>query len=812
MALRKSELYKYIWEACNELRGGMDASQYKDYVLVLLFIRYISDKHKNDRSSVVEVPKGGSFDDLVEAKGKTDVGERINKALSKLAEANELKGVIDVVDFNDDNKLGSGKEKQERLSKLIAIFENPALNFSKNRAEGDDLLGDAYEYLMKNFATESGKSKGQFYTPAEVSRIMAKVVGAENAKSRTETVYDPTCGSGSLLLKVADEAPVDITIYGQEKDSQTAGLAILNMWLHGRPTADIRKGQSTLSNPLFIESGDLKRFDYIVSNPPFSYKSWQSGFNPSEDEYGRFDGFAIPPAKNGDYAFLLHVVKSLKSTGKGVVVMPHGVLFRGNTEGEIRKNLIKRGYIKGIIGLPANLFYGTGIPACLVIIDKEKQEDREGIFMIDGSNGYMKDGNKNRLRERDIRKIIDVWQEKEEVDGFSYFATNEEIEKNDYNLNLPRYIASNTEEDTQDIEGHLKGGIPEKDINNLSMFWEVCPSLKDELFKKGDRDGYYELKMPEEDISETVFKNREFLDFKEGFLSNFNEWKSKEENYLKNINKETRPKNVIEKASTSLLDIFNKTELVDNYNVYQHLMSYWGDVIYDDTHAITAEGWEVGKILKRTTKENQKKKEVEVKGLEGLEGQIVPISIVIDNYFKEEKKEIDRLQEDLEQTNAKMEEMKEEHAIEGGLLEEVINNSGNINKTEIKKRIREIGADPEFKDELEKIKEYSDLLEKEGEIKKELKEAKNDLEKKLINKYPELIIKEIKEMVVEQKWMKALKDNITKEVDNLAQDLFMRIKELSERYRETLPEIESETKDYSKKVEEHLNKMGFKID
>jgi type I restriction enzyme M protein len=303
---------------------------------------------------------------MVALKGKPDIGDRINKIIAKLAEANELVGIITVADFNDDDKLGEGKEMQERLSNLIAIFEKPELDFSRNRADGDDLLGDAYEYLMRHFATESGKSKGQFYTPAEVSRIMAKVIGINKAERQDQTVYDPTCGSGSLLLKAANETEHGITIYGQEMDLATRGLAKMNMILHKNPTADIQQG-NTLSKPYFKnKDGTLKTFDFAVANPPFSTKAWSNGFEPDHDMFGRFEGFGIPPAKNGDYAFLLHLIKSLKSTGKGAIILPHGVLFRGNSEANIRKNLIKRGYIKGIIGLPANLFYGTGIPACII--------------------------------------------------------------------------------------------------------------------------------------------------------------------------------------------------------------------------------------------------------------------------------------------------------------------------------------------------------------------------------------------------------------------------------------------------------------
>jgi len=616
MALKKSQLYSSIWQACDELRGGMDASQYKDYVLVLLFVRYVTDKYADKSDSLVDIPTGGSFSDLVALKGKTDIGEGINGVLDVLAEANGLSGVINSVDFDDEEKLGKGKEKQDRLSKLVAIFENPDLDFSKNKADGDDLLGDAYEYLMKHFAVESGKSKGQFYTPAEVSRIIAKVIGAENAKDRTQSVYDPTCGSGSLLLKVAAEAkPVDISIYGQEKENATAALAILNMWLHGEPTAVIKKGQSTLSNPLFTDNGVLKTFDYVVANPPFSYKAWRNGFTPEEDSYGRFDGFGIPPNKNGDYAFLLHIIKSLKSTGKGACVLPHGVLFRGNTEAAIRTSLVKRGYIKAIIGLPANLFYGTGIPACIVFIDKEGVSERKGIFLIDASKGFVKDGNKNRLREQDIRKIVDVWNNQEILPKFSHFATNEEIEKNEYNLNLPRYVDTSDVEDIQDIDAHLKGGIPEYDIDLLDNYWTICPTLEAAMFKNA-RSGYFDVAIPVEEIRAAILENKEFLEFRKNVQATFDNWQQSQTPVLKSLGKDNNPKAVISKLSNDLLEAFKKTKLIDKYDIYQHLMTYWEEIMQDDTYIVTADEWPAGNELIRLQNKNSK----------GTKGKIRPAS------------------------------------------------------------------------------------------------------------------------------------------------------------------------------------------
>jgi type I restriction enzyme M protein len=418
MAIKKSELYSSLWSGCDELRGGMDASQYKDYVLVLLFIKYVSDKYAGVPYAPITIPEGAGFKDMVALKGKPDIGDQINKKIiAPLANANKLS---DMPDFNDPSKLGSGAEMVERLTNLITIFENKALDFSKNRAEGDDILGDAYEYLMRHFATESGKSKGQFYTPAEVSRIMAQIIDIHDATTSNDTtVYDPTCGSGSLLLKVGDEARAKVTLYGQEKDAATSGLARMNMILHDNPTALIKQG-NTLANPLFTsDNGQLKTFDYVVANPPFSDKRWSTSIDPLNDPHQRFQHFGTPPAKQGDYAYLLHIVRSLKSTGKGACILPHGVLFRGNAEADIRKNLIRKGYIKGIIGLPANLFYGTGIPACIIVIDKENAHTRKSIFMIDASSGYMKDGNKNRLRDIDIQQIVDVFNKRLELPKYS---------------------------------------------------------------------------------------------------------------------------------------------------------------------------------------------------------------------------------------------------------------------------------------------------------------------------------------------------------------------------------------------------------
>lgn len=557
MAVKKSELYSSLWASCDALRGGMDASQYKDYILTLLFVKYVSDKFTGEDYADIEIPEGGSFDDMVKLIGKKNIGEGINKVIAKLAEANNLRGVIDKVSFNDPDKLGKGEEMVKKLSKLIEIFRRPELDFSKNRAEGDDLIGDAYEYLMRKFATESGKSKGQFYTPAEVSRILAKVIGISNETRPEATIYDPACGSGSLLIRALNEAPIALSGYGQEKDTTTAGLAKMNAVLHDWATATIVSG-NTFSDPQFFEDGSdetvLRRFDYIVANPPFSIKNWTDGLK----EYGRFDGYGErPPEKNGDYAWLMHILKSLKRTGKAAVILPHGVLFRGNAEGEIRKALIRTGFIKGIIGLPANLFYGTGIPACIIIIDKEDADERTGIFMIDASRDFVKDGNKNRLRERDIYKIVTTFNEQIKTDPhYARFVPMSEITgKNDYNLNISRYIDSGITEDLQSIEAHLKGGIPAYDVDSLDRYWAIFPQLKHKLFSIL-RDGFYQLNVVKDDIRRIIHDDEEFSAYADKLDNAFTQWRESVDGELRNINAYVEAKELIVRLSERILTQF----------------------------------------------------------------------------------------------------------------------------------------------------------------------------------------------------------------------------------------------------------------
>ncbi len=663
MALKKSELYSSLWQSCDELRGGMDASQYKDYVLFLLFVKYVSDKYAGQPFAPITIPPGASFADMVALKGKPDIGDQINKKIiGPLGLANKLS---DLPDFDDPNKLGSADEKVERLSNLIAIFENKALDFSKNRADGDDILGDAYEYLMRHFATESGKSKGQFYTPSEVSTIMARIIGIHEAvTTNTTTAYDPTCGSGSLLLKVGDAATANITLYGQEKDSATAGLARMNMILHNNPTALIEGGHSTLAKPKFQDGSSIKTFDYVVANPPFSDKRWSTGLDPLNDPADRFKGFGVPPAKQGDYAYLLHIVRSLKSTGKGACILPHGVLFRGNAEADIRKNLLKKGYIVGIIGLPANLFYGTGIPACIIVLDKQDAHTRKGIFMVDASSGFMKDGPKNRLRDRDIHKICDVFTKRADMPKYARMVSLAEIEKNDFNLNLPRYIDSQTAEDLQDIAGHLQGGIPSADVDALQPYWAVCPQLRISLFQTR-RPGYLDLAVGKASIKPTIYGHPEFTAFIAGMNTLFAQWQSKTTTTLKALDVGCHPKQVIAALAEDLLTHYTGKPLMDAYAVYQHLMDYWATVMQDDCYLVAADGWKAE--TSRIVVTNKKGKVVD----KGWYCDLVPKQLVVNRHFPTELAQVQRLESTLSELESDLAALQEEHSGEGGALKEV---------------------------------------------------------------------------------------------------------------------------------------------
>lgn len=815
MAIKKTELYSSLWASCDELRGGMDASQYKDYVLTMLFLKYISDRFSNDDFAVIEIPEDATFEKISALKGSKEIGDKLNIIIRKIAEANNLRGVIDVADFNDEDKLGKGKDMIDRLTKLIGIFEG--LNLADNRADGDDLLGDAYEYLMRHFATESGKSKGQFYTPAEVSRVVAKVVGIKKETPKNATVYDPTCGSGSLLLKASDEAERGLTIYGQEMDNATSALARMNMILHGDvgEGAKITQG-NTLSSPEYKdEAGQLMTFDFAVANPPFSSKNWTNGLTPNSDEFDRFV-WGVPPEKNGDFAFLLHILKSLKSTGKAAVILPHGVLFRGNAEARIRENLIKQGYIKGIIGLPANLFYGTGIPASIIVIDKAVAKpirfdedgqviDGQSIFMIDASKGFIKDGNKNRLRHQDIHKIVDVFNKELIIEGYSRKVEIHAIVANEYNLNIPRYIDSSEAEDLHDLSAHLKGGIPKRDIDALQNYWDVLPNVRASLFEK-DREGYGRCLVAANAVKKTILEHAEFKTFAVESLKPFTQWF--ERSAFKAIEKDQKPKDIMLAVSEDLLQSYADVKLLSKYDIYQIFMEYWDEVLQDDVSVITQDGWEGAKLIRNLTAEKDNKlKEVPdlVIGKIKYKAEVIPPHLIVAKYFAIEQATLDAKQVELDIATQELEGFIEEHTANEGLLLEALNDKDKVTLATVKVRLK-LAVDVEEK---QVLKNAQQLFEAETTLKKKVQELQVDLDIKVFNKYPTLTEDEIKDLVVQDKWFATLNSSVEAEIERVTHQLANRVKELNERYAEPLPQITQNVEALSLKVAEHLKAMGL---
>jgi len=800
MAVKKSELYSSLWASCDNLRGGMDSSQYKDYILTLLFVKYVSDKSTGSPFDLVVIPKGSSFNDMLALIGKKNIGEEMDKIIAKLAEANNLRGVIDNAHFNEDSgKLGKGDEKIDKLGKLLSIFRDQIPNLSRNRPDGDDIIGDAYEYLMRHFATESGKSKGQFYTPAEVSRILAKVIGIEHANIGN-TLYDPACGSGSLLIRAAEAAPVEITIYGQEKEGTTAGLARMNLVLHNKATAEI-KGGSVFSAPQYFNPKDdsaLQQFDFAVVNPPFSDKNWTHGLK----DYGRFDGYGARPPQKGDFAWLLHILKSLKRNGKAAVILPHGVLFRGNTEATIRQAIIDYGLIKGIIGLPANLFYGTGIPACIIVIDKENSSERTGIFMINASREFIKDGNKNRLRERDIYKIVTVFNKKIEISGYSRFVPNDEIKnKNAYNLNIPRYIDSGSSEDLQNIDAHLNGGIPNADIESLSHYWDIFPKLREKLFKPHSlRKDFALLAVNNSEIHDTIYGDKEFSAYINKVESAFEKWKSRVDEKLRTINNSTKPKHLITEIAEVIIEEFEEVTLVDKYDVYEVLLFYWNSVMADDVYLLVEDGYKAIRDTENNTKTGEKKKK------DVWDGKLIPKALVIQMFFATEKKIIDDAEADIEKAESGLNEIIE-NAEDGSIIYDVLTDKNELSKEKLRKELK--ARKNETDEDTKILLDISEKVTLIDEKSKKLKNLKTALDKKVYEQFQKLTEEECIKLLLECKWYATLFNDISALYKTVNHRITDRVTELAERYEQTLSALETEVTELESKVKSHIKTMGF---
>ena len=602
-----------------------------------------------------------------------------------------------------------------------------------------------------------------------------------------------TCGSGSLLLRALSETPNgQPTLYGQEKDSTTASLAKLNMLLHGIVSAEIKVGD-TLGDPQFTTGTLLDTFDVCVANPPFSQKNWMPS-NGESDLYHRWNPNLLPPAKCGDFAFLLHLIGSMKpDTGRGACILPHGVLFRGNAEYTIRRHIVERHCLKGIVGLPPNLFYGTGIPACILILDKHNTAHREGIFFIDAKDGFMKDGNKNRLREQDIKRIVDVWNGQQPVPHYARMVTWEEIEQNDFNLNIPRYVQPRDTEVQHDIDAHLHGGIPVHDVEALEAYWQVCLSLKSDLFAPRP-DGRYDLATDKQQIAQAIAGNDSFVSQQQLFTQSLDQWRSVVEPEMKAIDRGCSPTQLISRWSESLLQTAKADRsLADAYSIYDRLMNYWAETMQDDCYMVSNDGWTLPSDLAP-----EKKSGI----YSDITCDLLPVSVLLQAYFSAETAAI----AEAEQTVASKAQLIDSFLEE---QQELFDNFEKVNESVIKKAVKDAVQLKFSRDGGKAFKHYLDLCKEKKEASKALSDLQAALTDKVLEKYAALSEEDIRCLVVENKWMGAIMSSCMEEMQQVTQQLSAAITAVSARYERTLPSLEADAHRYEDEVNGYLKEMGF---
>ena len=782
MALKKSEIYSTLTKCANKLRSnsGIGAESFKNYVLILLFLKYISDRVKSGERTMMVIPEGCSYDDIISFKGKKDIGEKINEIIAKISEANELQDIINLQDHDFcDKKLGSPEDSSKLIYELVSAFQDSGLDFSQNRAADDDLIGDAYEYLMRNFASQAGKDKGQFYTPTEVSRLMAQLLGIDKDERPNVSAYDPTCGSGSLLLRVKAAAKHHISLDGQDIDPANIELSYLNMVIHGCETADIKVGD-TLNKPQHVINGSLRTFDYIVSNPKFSLHNWMNGAK-EEDLYGRWGStIGVPPQQYGDYAFLLHCVRSLKPNGKCAIILPNGVLTRGGEEERIRKWLIEDQHlISGIIAFPANAFFGTSIAGNVIVIDKRRVSD--GVFFIDGSNlGYKDADSKIRLREQDIKRVIDVWRAREEVPHFAHLATYErvqkegeehpmyEIERNNFALNLSLYVTPEDKEIHQNIDAHLHGGIPCEDVERMQKYWTVCPSLKETLYKPL-RPNFVQLNIKKNEIVQTIDTDSSFREQYAIFTDTIEQWCKNIKQQMMAIGKDCDPKALIADWGQSILDTFAACpSLVNAYDVYDVLLKYYGEWLQDDLYMISNDGWNVE--LNIPAKKSIKWTD--------LTSDLLPVDIVISHFLPELKQQLTDAELALSSTQEALQQLIE---------------------------------DCEEGEDIAENKEYASLKLQEKKQKANIKSLSSLLLKEIIRVYDELTPELARPIIVEEKWLAAITDGVTKEMETIKHTITSDVMAITNRYEQTLKQLNDTFKEKETAVMNHLKQMGFEL-
>jgi type I restriction enzyme M protein len=820
--MNKQQLASKIWESANKMRSKIEAGEYKDYILGFMFYKFLSDKelrflkdsgytdedieelNEEDVESVRFIQNNVgyfiSYKDLFSTwieKGQdfdvSDVRDALS-AFSRLINKTHKKVFDRIFNTLDTglNKLGgSAAEQTKAIRDLIQLLKMIPMTGKQDY----DVLGFIYEYLISNFAVNAGKKAGEFYTPHEVSLLMSEIV-ADHLKQKEEIkIYDPTSGSGSLLINIGQSISKhmdnrnNIKYYAQELKENTYNLTRMNLVMRGiLPDNIVARNADTLENdwPYFDESDPLGTYDplyvdAVVSNPPYSQK-WDRDHKESDPRYAEF---GLAPKSKADYAFLLHDLFHVKPDGIMTIVLPHGVLFRGGEEGEIRKNLIEKNHIDAIIGLPANIFFGTGIPTIIMVLKKSSKENND-VLIVDASKGFVKVGNKNQLRASDIKKITDAVIHRESIDKFSRVVSIDEIRSNDYNLNIPRYVDSSEETETWDIYSIMHGGIPKSELKSLDKYWKSFPTLKNNLFEDLN-DSYVALK--NEDVKSAVSNNQEIIDYLQQFKNSFDDFDGFMNQHLidnmisLNISKEH------EDISNEIFNRLESFQLLDKYRAYQALEDEWISTSID-LEIIQTEGFEAVKKVDPNMvvkKKNNKEEEVQ----DGWVGRVIPFEIAQKTLLKTELQNITTKENRLNEVVSEYQEVLDSFTEEEKEL--IFNDDGDkIDSSKVKEYIKE--SDEDSNDEetlLARLLKYNELVSEEKQLKKDIKEQNTELH----NKTKEVIESLTDEQAIEllkNKWISPLIDAIVKLPQEIINDISNKVKSLNEKYNSTLSEITDE--------------------
>ena len=854
--ITSDDIKRRLWNGANELRGSMDASRYKDYMLGLMFYKFLSDKTLAtfaQSAGLVNETKEAIFTayfEAYEAYGETlintfqsqlgyyvlpeylyqtwlrdiDSGEfevqkvtdslnNFERTVATTEDGADFKGLFStsMIDLTD-TALGSDlNQRSKNIKGLILLFADlDMVDLQQN-----DILGDAYEYLIGQFAMESGKKAGEFYTPSQVSEVMAQIVAKDkNIKS----IYDPTVGSGSLLLTVGKHLSADqqrlIHYYGQEKNTATYNLTRMNLLLHGvKPHKITMKNGDTLGedwpeDPQRPNEGVL--FDAVVMNPPYSQKNWNKADLKVSDPRFEMAG-VLPPNSKGDFAFLLHGLYHLDTQGTMAIVLPHGVLFRGGAEGQIRQTLLEKNYIDTIIGLPSSLFTNTGIPVTVIILKKNRNMG-EPVLFIDASETFIKEGKQNVLREKDIARIVDTYTTRENIEGFSHLADRQEIVANDYNLNIPRYVEANKETVDHDVDAHLYGGIPKANIDDLTVLNKGAKNVLKQHFKEV-RPGYLQLETSIEDLTDQVLnadsvqeKMTEVAEIAGNYVDRY--WKQ-----VKAVQDINQLGDIQDEMLMNIKEVLKQVDFLDQYEGYQIIADIWErDLKHDGELIAGGDFYELGRqrepnmVTKGT---GNKRRQVQ----EGWEGVLVPTNLVETTYYQAERQAISDLDGQLADTEQGLADLveaaKEEDTPEWDALYDVLKKDADdepkdsFDNPAVKRELKEADKNSA---EYPYLKQVSDLTAQKSKVSKQIKDAEKELEEAVQARIPELTNEEIDELVY-LKWFGNTKDQLINLVKQPLLDELNILETLNERYSQTIENLDQEIESLTNEFEDLLKDL-----